>query len=408
MNAVQRLARALAAHRLACGLFVLVPAAAAVLVACGGGGTGDSAGSGANMGGQSVSEGTLTGFGSVFVNGHEFDISSARIMDEFGNVATQDTLKLGMHVQVTGTDPSASSSTGEGTGGTVVYWSDIDGPVDAVDPTAGTVTVLGQTVDANPNTVWDTALIGGMAGLTVGEVVKVFALYDSATNEYVASRIEADPGATGYKVRGAVSNLDTTAMTYSIGSLSIDYSDVMDPPEGLADGAIVTSELQTTENGSTWMATGVQLHNDGLPGNHVTVHVRGLISSETNPAFFVLDGWPIDASAAAFPAGQAAIVPGAAVQVDGIMTNGSVVATTVNLQKAGEQLDFQVHGPITSVDQAAQTFIIRGQTVSFAGNVTYTGGSASDIVVGGKLFVQGTLSADGTSVQAVSIRISQN
>ena len=155
------------------------------------------------------------------------------------------------------------------------------------------------------------------------------------------------------------------------------------------------------------MATGLQLRNKGLPGDHVTVHVRGLISSESSPTFFMLDGWPIDASAATFPAGQSAIVPGAAVQVDGIMTNGSVVASTVNLQKAGSQLDFQVHGPITSVDTAAQTFVLRGETVSYAGSVTYTGGTSTSIAIGAKVLVQGTLSADGATVQAVSIRFDQ-
>ena len=77
-------------------------------------------------------------------------------------------------------------------------------------------------------------------------------------------------------------------------------------------------------------------------------------------------------------------------------------------KKAGEKLDFQVHGPITSVDQAAQTFVIRGQTVSYSGSVTYTGGDASGIAVGNRLFVQGTLSADGATVQAVAIRYGEN
>jgi hypothetical protein len=404
MQGTQRFTRAIAAHRLATGLFVLAPITALVLVACGGGGTGDMAG-GQTAGGQAVNEGILTGFGSIFVNGIEYDVSTAKITDDLGNVASADALKLGMHVEVTGTDPTTTTpGSAEGGAGTVVYSSDIEGPVSAVDTSAGTITILDQTVDANPNTVWDPALVGGLAGLTVGEVIKVYSLYDSGTNQYVASRVESDTAATRYKIRGAVSNLDTTAKTYTIGSLPIDYSGVTNPPAGLADGSIATAELQTTEGANAWMATGVQLHNGGVAGNHVTVHVRGMISSESNPTFFVLDGWSVDASAANFIDGQSGIVPGAAVQVDGIMTNGALVATDVKLQKAGEKMDFQVHGPITAVDQSAQTFVLRGQTVSYAGNVAYSGGSSTDIAVGKGVFVQGTLAADGSSVQAATIK----
>src|SRR5262249_15006528 len=150
---------------------------------------------------------------------------------------------------------------------------------------------------------------------------------------------------------------------YTVGSLPIDYSGVANPPAGLADGSIATAELQTVEGQNAWMATGIQLHNGGVAGNHVTVHVRGMISSESSPTFFILDGWTVDASAAKFLDGQSGIVAGAAVQVDGIMTNGALVATDVKLQKPGEKLDFQVHGPITAVDQAAQTLVIRGETI---------------------------------------------
>jgi hypothetical protein len=61
------------------------------------------------------------------------------------------------------------------------------------------------------------------------------------------------------------------------------------------------------------------------------MHVRGLISSESGPTSFILDGWHVDASAADFADGQGGIVAGAAVQVDGVMTDGTIVAATVAL-----------------------------------------------------------------------------
>ena len=60
-------------------------------------------------------------------------------------------------------------------------------------------------------------------------------------------------------------------------------------------------------------------------------------------------------------------------------------------------------GPVTAVDPAARTFVLRGQAVSDAGNVAYSGGTSSNLVVGADVFVRGSLAADGSSVQAASI-----
>jgi hypothetical protein len=192
-----------------------------------------------------------------------------------------------------------------------------------------------------------------------------------------------------------------------VGNTMIDYSGVTSTAAtNLANGMVATAELDTTRAKSAWMATALQLHDNGLPGSHVNVHVRGMISAETNPQSFTLEGWPIDASAAAFPSGQSAIVSGALVQVDGVVSNGAVVASSVELQKPGASLNFQVHGPIDGVSPNLKTFVLRGTTVSYSGTVTFTGGDASDLQVGTKVMVQGSL-ANGNTVQAVNIRIGQ-
>jgi hypothetical protein len=316
-------------------------------------------------------------------------------------------VKLGMQVDLTGQDASGTATMGSAS--TVVFSSAIEGPVDATDAAAGTLSTLGQTVNIDANTVWDATLTGGLAGLAQGAVVKVFALYDAATNRYIATRIEPDTGATQYKLRGVVSNLDTTAKTYAIGTTVIDFSSVTSVPAGLANGVVATAELQTTQGASGWVATGMQLRHHGAAGAHATVHVRGLVANYTSATSFTLDGWPIDASAAVFPAGQSVIVAGAEVQVDGIVTNGTLVASRVDIQQPGSHggLDFQVHGPIDSISTSAQTFQLRGTTVSYAGTVAITGGTAASLAVGTSVLVQGTIAKDGSSVQAAKITIGQ-
>jgi hypothetical protein len=386
------------------GVLVVAPLAAAVLVACGGGG-GSMSGPTNTPSSASVASGTITGFGSIFVNGREYDDSSATVTDDLGNVQSASALKLGMDVEVNGSDATASDSMGSAT--TVVFTSSLIGPVASVDTSGGSFTTLGEQVGVNVDTVWDPALTGGLGGLTTGEVVRVFSLYDSATSRYIATRIEPDTGATSYKLRGMVSNLDTSAKTYTVGTTTIDYSGVTSTAAtNLKNGALATAELNTTMGSSGWTATGLQMPNSGMPGSHVNVHVRGMISAEASAQSFTLEGWPIDASGATFPSGQSAIVSGALVQVDGVVVNGAVVASSVELQKPGAALNFQVHGPIDGVSPNQQTFVLRGTTVSYSGNVTFTGGTASDLKVGTKVMVQGSL-ANGNTVQAVNITIGQ-
>src|SRR6185369_17991961 len=102
----------------------------------------------------------------IYVNGIEYDDSSAKITDDFGNSHPASALKLGMQVQLTGKDPT--TSTGMGNAGTIVFSSNLEGPVDSTDTAASTVTVLGQTVGVNVDTVWDSTLTNGLAGLTAG------------------------------------------------------------------------------------------------------------------------------------------------------------------------------------------------------------------------------------------------
>ena len=85
----------------------LLTAAFLVGVASCGGGT-QLAGGG--IGGTGISQGAITGFGSIFVNGVEFNTSGATIIKD-GNTVTQNDLKIGMVVTVDGSiDTSTSGS----------------------------------------------------------------------------------------------------------------------------------------------------------------------------------------------------------------------------------------------------------------------------------------------------------
>jgi hypothetical protein len=64
---------------------------------------------------------------------------------------------------------------------------------------------------------------------------------------------------------------------------------------------------------------------------------------------------------------------------------------------------FELHGAIETLDAAAKTFSLRGVTVDYSGPVEYQGGAASDLDVGRRVGVHGTLSSDGSRIVAQRI-----
>jgi Domain of unknown function (DUF5666) len=163
-------------------------------------------------------EGPITGFGSIYVNGIRFDIASAQITAN-GVVVTQADLAIGQVVNVVGTlDPDGV----DGTADAVVFEAHVLGPVTALDTAAGTLTVLGQTVQTDAETVIeaDDAPVS-LAVLVVGDVVEISG-YVGAGGTIVATRVEREDG-DEYRVRGRATNVDTAARTLMINGLALDY-----------------------------------------------------------------------------------------------------------------------------------------------------------------------------------------
>jgi hypothetical protein len=95
----------------------LMFALAVVFNACGGSGGSNG------LAGRNVSRGIITGFGSVFVNGVEFDSSSAAVTID-DNPSSESDLRIGMEVTVKSDGTAASSITAA---------DDLEGPISSVD-----------------------------------------------------------------------------------------------------------------------------------------------------------------------------------------------------------------------------------------------------------------------------------
>ena len=159
-----------------------------------------SSGSGGGITGTGIVIGSISGFGSIFVNGIEFDVSRAGVTID-GTSATDTDLRLGMVVQVRGTVDAATAT---GVASSVEFDHDLRGPVEAVDVSASTIVVLGQVVLVSSTTVFDGVTL---ATLVPGDVVEVSGFIDADAN-IRATRVELQEDTGEFDVKGLITDLD--------------------------------------------------------------------------------------------------------------------------------------------------------------------------------------------------------
>jgi hypothetical protein len=378
-------------------------AALALLGGCGGvdsGGTGTGASS-------TYASGPITGFGSIIVNGVRYDDRSASIDDDDGRMRSRDELKLGMRTEVLASAITVAGGVSSATASSIRVHSEIVGPLESVDAANSLLVVLGQRVAIVATTVFDSNIAGGIQSLSRGDLLEVYGVLDVAAGRYVASRIERRSGASAYKLRGAVVALSLAARTITLGSLIIDWSSVppAEPAIALAPGRLVRITLATAPVAGVWRATAL---TSGQPvqEDRDVAEVEGRITAFTSPIDFVINGLPVNASAANFPDGRAGLAIGVEVEVRGSLRGGVLMASRVELEEEDEGPEaFELNGSIDSVDTAAARFVVRGVTVVWSAATRFDSSSPADIRVGRRVEVKGRLSADGLQIEATSVHV---
>ena len=413
------------------GAFWLVASLLPVLLlACGGGGGSGVAGVGSG-GTGAFSLGTITGFGSVIVNGKRFDDSNAAVSDDDGPRSRAD-LKLGMVVKVQGsmavtaststslstsvsTSTLAGTATATATASSVMFDSALLGPVTRIDVASRTLVVLGQQVALPAVAVLGASLPLGLASIQPGQVVEVHGFLNAATGVLQASLIErlgsASPPAY-FKLSGQIANLQGSAKTLQIGPInpiSISYANLpaSSLPSPLANGVVVKIRLlpQTPLPGGDWTATRLTLVGGDAPHANTDgdrAEVEGLISAVSSATQFSVGGVRVDARNARAPDGSASIVAGARAEVKGVFAGGTLAATDVEIKQALVK-DIELHGTVSGLDVVAQTLVVRGSVVNYAA-AQLDGGSASQLANGVRLEVRGKVAPDSPQVNASRIR----
>ena len=379
--------------------------AAALAVACGGG---DKV-SGAGL----YAAGTISGFGSVVVNGVRFDTQAVQVRNDDDEPSSLDALSLGMTVEIESGDvvrPADGSATAHAE--RIAHGSILLGPIGGIDTLAQRLTVLGQTVLLTDATIL-AGLPGGLSALTLGQVIEVHGLFDKSNGTTTASRIEVKAG-TGnfYRLRGVVSQLDTVARTLTVGGQRISYANA-DPARisaELAQGQSVRLKLDPMpQSDGTWVALQIRsAERSAHEHDGKAVQVEGVISAYTALTDLRVGALPVDASAATFSNGTATdLVVGARVEVAGVVRNGVLQASRIELRKSttDKQREFEFHGAIETLNVIDKTFVLRGSTVDYGdAGVNFVRGAEADLKNGAQVEVKGKRSGDGTQIVATRIK----
>jgi len=380
-------------------------AAGALAMGCGGGGSGGSTAAA----GSAFTMGTISGFGSIIVNGVRFDDSRAQVVDDDDQAHDRSELKLGMTVEVLSDRLLVASAGKSAQAQHIRFGAELVGPVQAIDTAAGQLTVLDQIAEVTDTTVFEDDLAGGLTALAVGNIVEVHAQFNSANGHYVAKRIEKKPQVNFFRLRGVVSNLGAT--TFQIGAATISFAAVAatDLPANFANGLPVRVRLQPTVT-NPWQAASIRSGVRKVE-DHDEAEVRGIVTDFTSTESFSVNGLAVTTSGdTAFPDGKNGIAMGVAVQVEGAIRNGVLVASKVELEdhhaNDDDRLD-ELHGAVADLNKAAQTFTVRGVKVHYSGNTTFSSGGANDLADGKAVEVKGRLASDGVTVEAKQIKFEQ-
>jgi len=192
--------------------------ALAVLVACGGGGSSSSM---SQAGMQSVvTSGTITAFGSVFVNGVRYDVSAASLTKNDTTVA-QSALSVGEVALVRGREDAQS---GQGDADSVDVEDRVVGPIATISVSMNQLTVLGQTISVTASTSFGPGITpGDLTGLKMGDSVEVSGLAGTG-GVIMATRIGRAESNEPLQVMGTAGTVDSAAHTLMINALTVDYS----------------------------------------------------------------------------------------------------------------------------------------------------------------------------------------
>ena len=306
---------------------------AGLLAACGSDGAPSVSASGSGSGsgsGSASASGTITGFGSVIVNGKRFDTSSSSFTVD-GQSGSQSDLKVGMIVTVNGSFNGTQRSADA-----VLQKDAVEGLVQSVAADGLSLIVMGQTVLVDNTTLIDDNIPGrNLLNLVSGTDHVEVNGHIRPNGVIQATFIEKKLINVTPEVRGFVTNHNDGAKTFQIGALTVNYTTAlinnMPNPSGSSWNGLLVEVKGTafTATTATLTATNVEPENQGI-GNQVDeFEVEGYVTQVRGAGNFSIGNTRVQTTGStAFRGGTIdEIVVGAKLSAEGRWENGILIAT---------------------------------------------------------------------------------
>jgi hypothetical protein len=378
--------------------------------------SGGSTGGGGSGGSGSIAVGTVTGFGSVFVDGTEYASSGANVIIDGSTNHSDSALLIGMVVTVKGTLNSGNAT---GSASTIEYNPDLRGPLDAapaISKTSGNFSIFGQTVLTDATTIFDTQ--NGLSDFSAGTTAEVSGYRDEADLLH-ATRVAQTLAGSDLEIKGSIANL--TATTLTLGSLTVNFASATHtnfPSAGLSNGLRVKVRAATQPVNSVLTATNLEVLPTGAgAGEGQQVQIRGFVSTSSSNSLTVNGQVVSTSTATVYENGTAGdVAVGVALEAEGTVTGGVLAATKVRFQLVD---DVALVALVTSVDIAGSkltVFNTPGIVVKVDANTMLNDNSGvaarpfklNNLTVGDRVSVLGSKDG-GNSLQATRVlRTSSN
>jgi hypothetical protein len=344
-----------------------------LLISCGsGGGGGGGLTAGGGIGGSGIiSSGVVSAFGSIFVNGTEFDTSNAAIIvngEEIGvgDDIALDNLDIGRVVTVEG---SLNGSDSDAVAVRVTYNDNVRGPVesiDDIDATTKEIVVLGQIAIINvvtklKGTEFDTLSQNDLVDVSglVDDTSAIRATFLERTGKFVPGS-DIVVGVTGFIV-----NLDIDQKTFEINDLSVNYSLIEsgDLPQDFADGLWVEVEGTLDATGGEMLARLIELGDEIGDGNSDQIEVLGFVTDVISDFELTVGNQVVqfDANTLFVDGKPEDILLGAKLEAEGSLVDGILFADEIEfwgpdqIEVEGFVTDIASDFEFTVGDQVVQT-----------------------------------------------------
>ncbi|MDE2219780.1 MAG: hypothetical protein KGJ52_05305 [Gammaproteobacteria bacterium] len=380
-----------------------------VLAACGGGSMPSSTVQPAMQG--VATSGTITAFGSVYVNGVRYDVSAATIRKNDRSVM-QSALAVGEVALVRG---HQSAQTGQGTADSVEVEDNVVGPIATIDVAGGKLTVLGQTVLVTANTSFDMGITpADLTGLMTGDAVEISGFAD-ANGVITATRIGRAEAGEPLQVLGTVAGFDAANHVFMINGLKVDFTAAS--VSGFTAGAPANGDLVvvrgTAFDATTTTLTATEVlrahtdpreSGDGQHSETGVVELEGLIMNFASATDFEVDGAKVTTTTSTvYKGGTAAdLANNVRVEVRGSLdANKVLVADEIDIHRIAA---IELESTASSVDAANHTLQLLGVTVTVDAHTRFEDKSSAhvqmftlqDVAVGDTIEVRGYESPAGS------------